>query len=354
VTFLDGATSLGTATVSNSSAQLAISGLSLGTHSVTASYGGNANLSGSVSSVLTQAVNQAATATAISSSANPSTFGQAVTFTATVQPAAGGVPTGTVTFFDGAAPIGSGSLSGGVAQFTAAGGALATGTHSITARYSGDSNFLSSTSASLAETVNAAPTSTLLTTSSNPSVTAHSVTFTATVSSSVAGTQSGTVSFYLDGSTTPAGSAALSAGAAQFSTSSLGVGNHTVAATFASSNSKFQGSSSATLTQAISDFSIAASPASLTVSRSHSGTYTLTLSPLSGFTGAVSLSCSGVPSHTTCGISPSQVTLNGTSSAQAAVTITVGGGANTGNRTLTFNGTSGTVTHSTTVTLAIN
>jgi hypothetical protein len=354
VTFLDGATSLGTAGLSNNSAQLAVSGLALGTHSVTASYGGNANLSGSASLVLTQSVNQAATATGISSSANPATFGQAVTFTATVQPAAGGVPTGTITFFDGGAQIGSGSLSGGVAQFTAAGGTLATGTHSITARYGGDVNFISSTSGTLAQTVNAAPTSTLLTTNSNPSVTGHSVTFTATVSSSVAGTQSGTVSFYFDGSTSPAGSATLSAGTAQFSTSSLSVGNHTVVATFASSNSNFQGSSSATLTEEISDFSISASPTALTVSRSHSGTYTLTLSPLSGFTGAVSLSCSGAPSHTTCGISPSPVTLNGTSSAQATVTITVGGGANTGKHTLTFKATSGTVTHSTTVTLTIN
>jgi hypothetical protein len=354
VTFLDGATSLGTAAVSNNSAQLAVSSFSLGSHSVTASYGGNANLSGSASSALTQTVNQAATATAISSSANPSTFGLAVTFSATVQPTAGGVPTGTVAFFDGGAQIGSGSLSGGFAQFTVAGGALVTGTHFITAKYTGDANFLSSTSASLAETVNAAPTSTLLTASANPSVTGHSVTFTATVSSSVAGTQSGTVSFYFDGSITPAGSAALSAGTAQFSTSSLSVGNHTVVATFVSSNSNFQGSSSATLTQEISDFSISASPASLTVSRSHSGTYTLTLSPLSGFTGTVSLSCSSVPSHTTCSISPSQVTLSGTSSAQATVTITVSGGANTGNHTLTFKGTSGTVIHSTTGTLTIN
>jgi hypothetical protein len=354
VTFLDGATSLGTATVSNNSAQLAVSGLALGTHSVTASYGGNANISGSVSSVLAQTVNQAATATGISSSANPATFGQAVTFTATVQPAAGGVPTGTITFFDGGAQIASGGLSGGVAQFTAAGGTLATGMHSITARYGGDANFLSSTSGTLAETVNAAPTTAVLTSSSNPSVTGHSVTLTATVSSSVAGTQSGTVSFYLDGSTTPAASAALSAGKAQFSTSSLGVGNHTVVATFASSNSNFQGSSSATLTEEISDFSVSASPAALTVSRSHSGTYTLTVSPLSGFTGAVSLSCSGVPSHTTCGISLSPVTLNGTSSAQATVTITVGGNASTGKHTLTFKGTSGTLTHSTTVTLTIN
>jgi hypothetical protein len=354
VTFMDGATSLGTATVSNNSAQLAVSSLSLGSHSVTASYGGNANLSGSVSSALTQTVNQAATATGISSSASPATFGQAVTFTARVQPAAGGVPSGTVNFFDGSAQIGSATLSGGAAQFTAAGGSLAAGTHSITARYGGDTNFLTSTSGTLAETVNAAPTTTLLTSSANPSVTGQSVTFTATVSSSVAGTQSGTVSFYLDGSTTPAGSAALSAGAAQFSTSSLSVGNHTVVAAFASSNSSFQGSSSATLTQAVSDFSIAASPSSLTVSRSHSGTYTLTLSPLSGFTGAVSLSCSGVPNRTTCSISPSSVTLNGTTSAQATVTITVGGNASTGKHTLTFKGTSGTVTHSTTATLTIN
>ncbi len=354
VTFLDGTTPLGTAAVSNNSAQLGVSGLSLGSHSVTASYGGNANLSGSASSVLTQTVNQAATATSISSSANPATFGQAVTFSATVLPVAGGVPTGTVIFFDGGAQIGSAALSGGAAQFTAAGEALAAGSHSITAKYGGDANFLSSTSGTLAETVNAAPTTTVLTSSANPSVTGHSVTFTATVSSSVAGTQSGTVSFYLDGSTTPAGSAALSAGAAQLSTSSLSVGSHTLVATFASSNSNFQGSSSATLTQAVSDFSISASPSSLTVSRSHSGTYTLTLSPLSGFTGAVSLSCTGAPSHTTCSISPSSVTLNGTSSAQATVTITVGGNASTGKHTLTFKGTSGTVTHSTTATLIIN
>jgi Big-like domain-containing protein/VCBS repeat protein len=354
VTFLDGAISLGSAAVSGNSAQLAVSGLSLGSHSVTASYSGNANLSASVSSVLVQTVNQATTATGIGSSANPATFGQAVTFTATVQPAAGGVPTGSVAFLDGGVQIGSATLSGGFAQFTAAGGALATGTHSITARYSGDANFMSSTSGTLAETVAAAPTSTLLMTSANPSVTGHSVTFTATVSSSVAGTQSGTVSFYFDGSGTPAGTATLSGGAAQFSTSSLSVGNHTVVATFASSNSNFQGSSSATLTQAISDFSISASPASLTVARSHSGTYTITLSPLTGFTGTVSLSCSGQGSNNTCSISPSQATLNGTSSAQATVTVTIGRNASSGKRTLTFKGTSGTVVHSTTVSLTIN
>jgi hypothetical protein len=353
VTFLDGTTSLGTGAVSNNSAQLAVTGFSLGSHSLTASYSGNTNLSGSSSAVLTQTVNRAGTATVISSNANPSTYGQAVTFTATVQPVAG-VPTGTVSFFDGSAQIGSANLSSGVAQVTTTGGALAAGIHTITGKYSGDANFLSSTSGSLAETVNAAATSTVLTTSSNPAPSGHSVTFTATVSSTVAGTQRGTVSFYLDGSTTPTGSAALSSGAAQFSTNSLSAGSHTVVATFASSNSNFQGSSSATLTQEVSDFSISVSPSSLTVARSHSGTYTLTLSSLGDFTGSVSLSCNGVPSHTTCTISPTSVTLNGTSSAQATVTITVSGNANTGQHSLTFKGTSGTFTHSTTATLTIN
>jgi hypothetical protein len=259
-----------------------------------------------------------------------------------------------VAFFDGSLQIGSATLSGGVAQFMAGGGALASGTHSITARYSGDANFVSSTSGTLAETVMAAPTSTLLTTSANPSVTGHSVTFTSSVSSSVAGTQSGTVSFYFDGSGTPAGSATLSGGTAQFSTSSLSVGNHMVVATFASSNSNFQGSSSATLTQQISDFSISALPASLTIARSHSGTYTITLSPLSGFSGTVALSCSGEGSNNTCRISPTQATLNGTSSTQATVTLTIAKNASTGKRTLTFKGTSGTVVHSTTVSLTID
>jgi len=53
-------------------------------------------------------VNQAATATTVTSSLNPSTFGQSVTFTATVS-SAGGTPTGTVTFYDGATTLGTGT-----------------------------------------------------------------------------------------------------------------------------------------------------------------------------------------------------------------------------------------------------
>ena len=64
-------------------------------------------------------------------------MGQSVTFTATVVPS-----TGTVTFLDGTTALGSGTLSGGVATFSSS--TFAAGTHSITASYSGDSNYRSS------------------------------------------------------------------------------------------------------------------------------------------------------------------------------------------------------------------
>src|SRR3989442_15140045 len=74
-------------------------------------------------------------------SVNPSVFGQSTTFTATVaavSPGAG-TPTGTVNFLDGATVIGSGTLSA-TAPFTAtfSTGTLSVATHSITAKYIGN------------------------------------------------------------------------------------------------------------------------------------------------------------------------------------------------------------------------
>ena len=93
------------------------------------------------------------TTTTLASSLNPSSAGQAVTFTATVT-ASLGTPTGTVTFNDGGTPIGTGTLSGGVATFTTS--ALSAGTHSITASYAGNANFTASVSTALSQAVNVA------------------------------------------------------------------------------------------------------------------------------------------------------------------------------------------------------
>jgi hypothetical protein len=89
-----------------------------------------------------QTVTAAATSTAVNSSANPSAFGQAVTFTATVTPSAPGgpTPTGTVQFvIDGQNYCDPVALSGGTASITDA--ALAVGSHTVVALYSGDGNY---------------------------------------------------------------------------------------------------------------------------------------------------------------------------------------------------------------------
>ena len=353
VTFFDGAVSLGSSNLSAGSAQLALSNLSIGSHSITAKYNGDANFTSSTSSSIAQTVAQATTSTSISSSLNPSSYGQMVTFTAAVSPAFSGAPTGTVTFFDGSTSLGTSALSGGVATLTSSATALVAGSHSISAKYNGDSNFLASTSSTLAQIVNPAATSTTLASSANPSAAGKSITFTANVSSSVGGTLTGTVNFYLDGGPTPIASASLSAGTAHFSTSTLTAGVHSLTSTFASTNSNFSGSTSAPLIQSITDFSISASPASNTISRGSSGTHTITVTPEGGLTGNVSLTCSGLPGGTTCSISPSTLTLDGSNPVQSTATITVAHNAGTGTHTFTLKGTLGSVTHSTTVTLVI-
>jgi hypothetical protein len=87
-------------------------------------------------------VNKAATTTGLTSAPDPSSSGQSVTFTATVSSPAGS-PTGTVRFFEGTTLLGTGTVGpGGVATFTTS--TLPAGTHTITATYGGDTNFLGS------------------------------------------------------------------------------------------------------------------------------------------------------------------------------------------------------------------
>ncbi|MDH2343217.1 IPT/TIG domain-containing protein [Bradyrhizobium sp. SSUT77] len=92
----------------------------------------------------------ATTATGLASSQNPSSFGQSVTFTATVS-SPGGTPTGTVTFNDGGTPIGTSTLSAGAATFATT--TLTVGNHTITATYNGSPAFNASTSPSLNQSV---------------------------------------------------------------------------------------------------------------------------------------------------------------------------------------------------------
>jgi hypothetical protein len=139
-------------------ARYSTSALAVGNHTVIASFSGDPNFDHSTSAPYTQTVNKADTTTSVGSSANPSNFGQAVTFTATIS-ASGGTPTGSVTFKDGATVLGTGTLNGvpGSDQAAITVSALVVGSHTITAVYGGNGSFTASTSGPWAQTVMPAP-----------------------------------------------------------------------------------------------------------------------------------------------------------------------------------------------------
>jgi hypothetical protein len=247
-----------TTTGGRTTATYTISSLAAGSHTITAVYSGDSNFPGSSGSLSGgQTVKQPsanATTTAVTSSANPSTPGQSISFTATVSASGGsGAPTGTVQFvIDGSNVSGSVSLvnAGGRTTASYTTSSLAVGTHTVSAIYSGDSNFASSSgSLSGGQTVNqptATGTTTTVTSSASPAVSGESVTFTATVSASGgSGTPTGTVQFAIDGSNVGGPVSLISAGGratATYSTTSLAVGTHAVIASY-SGDSNFASSS---------------------------------------------------------------------------------------------------------------
>jgi hypothetical protein len=96
------------------------------------------------------------------------------------------------------------------------------------------------------------------------------------------------------------------------------------------------------------DFSLSASPSSLTLTQGTSGSSTITVAPVGGFTGSVTLSASGLPSGVTAtfGTNPTTST--------SVVALSASSTATTGTATVTITGTSGALTHNTTIRLTVN
>ncbi|MGO9110903.1 MAG: Ig-like domain repeat protein [Thermoguttaceae bacterium] len=160
VTFSDGSASLGTVSLGPCGfARLAVTGLSVNSHALTAVYGGDpsGDFSGSTSPVFTEVVGKGVTRTIISASTDPSVVGQAVTFSVQVcaPNKAGGVvapPSGQVTLLVDGVAIGSSTIdNAGKATFATS--SLALGGHAIMAVYQGNNNFDGSTSRILGEHV---------------------------------------------------------------------------------------------------------------------------------------------------------------------------------------------------------
>jgi len=231
VTFVEGGQVLGTSSSVQGAANLPVSGLVVGQNLITASFPASAFWPATTSSTFSQYVNRANSTTAVQSNLNPAAFGKSVTFTATVSSTAG-TPTGTVTFSKGA-PLGTATLnSKGVATFTTS--SLPVGEWEITAKYSGDTNFLTSSSPSLNETVAADTSVTVLTASPNPSTSGQDVNFTATVSSA-SSAPTGQVTF--QAGKTVLGTHSLSNGVAVLETKTLSPGTYSVTATYNGNNS---------------------------------------------------------------------------------------------------------------------
>jgi hypothetical protein len=231
-------------------------------HTVVVVYSGDATFAASASPSLTQVV-ASPTSTALTSSTNPSTFGQSVSLTATVTPVGGGTPTGSVEFFDGTTLLGSFALGGsGIStsalapnQAELSTSALGQGSHSITAVYSGDSLDRSSTSSPLTQVVNPqAPklpaTTTTLTSAANPSVVGHPESLTATVTPTApgGGSLTGTVQFF-DG-TISLGTVALTGNQAVVSIEANVPGTYVLTASF-SGNAANAPSTSGALNQVV-------------------------------------------------------------------------------------------------------
>ena len=276
-----------------------------------------------------------------------SIYGTAVQLNATVT-GSGGTPTGAVTFKDGSASLGAASLNtSGVATLSTS--TLTGGSHQLTATYGGDSSFNSSTSTAVAYTVNQAGTSTTVSSSSSTINQGQSVTFTATVSSSTTGTPTGTVTFYSDG--TSLGSASVSNGQAKLSTTNLAAGSHNITATYGGDTNFLGSTTSPGITQTVNavpaDFTISASPSSASVRHGKTASYTVTIAA-TGFSGVVNFSTTSSPTGPKPTFSPSTVTGSGSSTMNVSTT-----GLSSGTYTITIMGTSGTLSHSTAVTLHV-
>lgn len=236
VTFSEGANVLGTQALGATGvATYATSALLSGSHMITATYAGDGNHAGGSSAALAQVVNGADTTTALTSSVNPTVFGQSTTITATVTSAIAGTITGSVTFTDGVTTLGSAMLNAaGVATFSTS--TFSVGTHALSAVYGGATNFATSTSAGLSQGVNKGASATTVASSSTPSLVDSSVTFTATVTATApsAGPPSGTVTFK-DGATILGTGTLSGAGVATFATTTLTVGVHAITAEYGGS-----------------------------------------------------------------------------------------------------------------------
>jgi hypothetical protein len=334
-TVMDGGTQIASGTVATTATSTVINQipLSAGTHTYTVNYSGDSNHATSVAA-FTVTVNPATTTTVLRSSANPAVYGQSITLTATITPSisaevpallSSGSSTLTLTGLPGGPvalpvifPAGAPANTPMVVSYSP-GGTLLPGSYTLNASFSGNLNLLSSSS-SMAQVVSPPPSSTTLTLTPAPSYANRPLTINVGVSGVIT-TPTGTVQI-IDGSTALAAVPVVN-GVAAYSTKTLSAGTHNLSATYGGDPNN--ASSSATLAAAVLpyDFTVAASPNSVSLSRSGSGSVTITATSVGGFAENVSFAVTGQPSSFTGTFAPSSLTL--TAGGTGTVTLNLAG-----------------------------
>jgi hypothetical protein len=217
----------------NGQAPLTWNFTTVGSHTVVARYEGSDNYNASANSaVYHQQVVASATTTALAQSIDPTAYGQAVVFTATVRGPGGIVPTlGSVRFYIDGAPYGSPLGLNAQGRAAVAIKTIPVGTHTVSAVYSGAGS-LAASKDSLAHNVNKADTNTALSWTPALPRLGQPITFTAKVTSKVAGgfVPQGTVTFTIDGVAQTV--ALTTAGTASIVRNNLSLGGHTVSVTY--------------------------------------------------------------------------------------------------------------------------
>ncbi|MGB7862147.1 MAG: choice-of-anchor tandem repeat GloVer-containing protein [Candidatus Sulfotelmatobacter sp.] len=234
-----------------------------------------------------------------------------VAMTATVAPTSGsGTPTGVVAFFNGSSEVGSLNLTSGAASFYYNPSGLALGTYPITAIYSGDGTFATSTSSAQTLTVNS------LSLAATPTFSPAPGNYSSAQTVTITDTTTGASIYYTNDGTTPTTSSAVYNGPLTVSAT------ETLQAIAGASGYNNSAVASATYTITPSpDYQLAVAPTSLTIVAGQTGTATFTVTPMNGFNSEVSFACSGLPSGATCSFAPSSVTPSGGNPASSTLTI---------------------------------
>jgi len=302
----------------------------IGTNAITATYAGDSYYTSATSSALSVTATKGTTTTTIAAAGTPSLGTASTTWTlvATVT-ATASTPTltGSVAFYDNGALLGSTTTltcSSNVCTATLSSALVNNLAHKITATYSGDTNWATSTTATAyvipIETIATTTTLTANYSSSNPAPPGTLITFTATVTpSQVASGEAnptGYVVFY--NGTTQIAKVALVASAtgdtstATYATSTLAAGTDSIKAVYLGDD-YYTNSSSSTFTIKIENFTItpaASNPAEwVTITKGSSGSASYVIAGVGGFTDQVQVICT-VPSdvYLTCTPSPIVVT----------------------------------------------